>query len=64
VAQGKFRLGFLGQFRQKSGRSLKATGIALRLAEQGADIVVFGINETSAPVTANLRYGLLNVAGG
>jgi len=38
--------------------------VTVVVAEQGADIVVFGINETSAPVTADLRYGLLNVAGG
>jgi beta-mannosidase len=34
------------------------------VAQEGDEVVVFGINETAAPIRAQLRYGVFNLAGG
>ena len=34
------------------------------VAQEGDEVVVFGINETDAAVNGDLRYGLFNLAGG
>ncbi|MFH0953782.1 MAG: sugar-binding domain-containing protein [Verrucomicrobiota bacterium] len=38
--------------------------LSVVLAEEGGDVVVFGINETGHAVRATLRYGLFNLGGG
>jgi beta-mannosidase len=38
--------------------------VSVVVAEDGADIAVFGVNETRAEVEAELRYGVLALAGG
>ncbi|MEI6085704.1 MAG: hypothetical protein WCS70_15580 [Verrucomicrobiota bacterium] len=37
--------------------------VTVVVAEEGKEIVIFGINETSQPVNAELRYGIFNLAG-
>jgi beta-mannosidase len=34
------------------------------LAQEGGEVVAFGVNETAQPVTAGLRYGVFDLAGG
>ncbi len=38
--------------------------VSVVVAEEGKDIVVFGINETAQPIRAELRYGVFHIAGG
>ncbi|OGV77617.1 MAG: hypothetical protein A3K19_08995 [Lentisphaerae bacterium RIFOXYB12_FULL_65_16] len=38
--------------------------VSVVVAQEGDEVVVFGINETAALVRAQLRYGVFNLAGG
>ena len=38
--------------------------VSVVVAEENGDVVVFGINETARALKAELRYGILNIAGG
>jgi beta-mannosidase len=38
--------------------------VSVVVAQEGGEVVVFGINETARAVRAELRYGVFNLAGG
>lgn len=43
-------------------RAMAPVGVVV--AEEGDEIVVFGVNDTAEAVSADLRYGVFNLAGG